>query len=353
MNENEKYALVTSPSRAIEKIAPGVKRILSSMVADTLAAAKRGQSVLAEARFRIGDYEWREPDYCQILLWAKAMVMEPLEVIQQLVAINEQWKRRSEEEDEIDEYELGPIFDDGAIKTIYWDFDLLPLKTFEWVEGLVVRELVFTSSSDKAPTIALNLPHLVHLACQMMDLTELDLSGVPRLTSLYCDGNKLTKLDLSKVPMLSNLDCGSNQLCKLHLSGVPMLIELHCQSNRLTKLDVSHVPRLKQLNCTHNKLAELDLSGSVQLTDLGCGGNQLTKLDLFKAPKLNSLNCWDNRIAELDLSHVPMLETLNCIGNKLEKLDITAQENLKVLYYFHVQAIEARPHLIQRPDQYF
>jgi hypothetical protein len=306
---------------------------------------------LAGARFRIGDSEWREPDYRQILLWAKALVLEPVEVIQELLTINERWRNEAEAEGEI--AEEAPIFEDGAIVKVYWDFELLPLENFEWVEGLTIRELVFSFCPQRASTLALNLPYLEHLVCNSVDLTELDLSEVPRLTSLHCDGNKLTTLDLSKVPLLTTLNCTYNPIDELDLSSVPMLAELHCQSCRLTKLDLSQIPILKVLDCTNNKLTELNLSGATQMSDLGCGGNQLTKLDLSGAPKLNSLNCWDNRITELDLSHVPMVETLNCIGNKLEVLDITAQQNLKVLYYFHVQALDARPRLIQRPDQHF
>jgi DNA-binding response OmpR family regulator len=44
MNENGHFALVPRPSSAIEKAEPGAKRILSGMVADTLALAKNGKS---------------------------------------------------------------------------------------------------------------------------------------------------------------------------------------------------------------------------------------------------------------------------------------------------------------------
>ena len=41
MNENGKFALVKRPSSAIEKAAPGAKRILSGMIADAHALAKK------------------------------------------------------------------------------------------------------------------------------------------------------------------------------------------------------------------------------------------------------------------------------------------------------------------------
>ena len=51
MNEKNNLALVTRPPRALEKAEPGAKRILSGMVADTLALAPATD---AEAIFQRG-----------------------------------------------------------------------------------------------------------------------------------------------------------------------------------------------------------------------------------------------------------------------------------------------------------
>jgi hypothetical protein len=72
MDEKKEKALVPRPPSAVEKAVPGVKRILSGMVADVLAQATIEQRSPTLARFRIGDYEWCEPDYRQILIWAEA-----------------------------------------------------------------------------------------------------------------------------------------------------------------------------------------------------------------------------------------------------------------------------------------
>ncbi len=72
MDEKKENALVPRPPGAVEKAVPGAKRILSGMVSDTLALASREQRALAPTKFRIGDYEWCEPDYRQILIWAEA-----------------------------------------------------------------------------------------------------------------------------------------------------------------------------------------------------------------------------------------------------------------------------------------
>ena len=84
MNEKKENALVPRPSSAVEKAVPGVKRILSGMVSDTLALAKE-QRALAPTKFRIGDYEWCEPDYRQILIWAEETGLKPEEVIARLL----------------------------------------------------------------------------------------------------------------------------------------------------------------------------------------------------------------------------------------------------------------------------
>src|SRR5437773_2598175 len=81
MSEKNDFALMRRPPGALEKAAPGAKRILSGMVEDTLALANRNPSTVAAARFRIGEYEWCEPDYRQILIWARATSQKPEEVI--------------------------------------------------------------------------------------------------------------------------------------------------------------------------------------------------------------------------------------------------------------------------------
>jgi hypothetical protein len=60
MNEKNDSALVTRPSSAVEKDAPGAKRVLASMVADTLALA-RNETSPAQVLYRRGlFYEERE-----------------------------------------------------------------------------------------------------------------------------------------------------------------------------------------------------------------------------------------------------------------------------------------------------
>jgi hypothetical protein len=93
MKEKNEDALVPRPPSAIEKTIPGAKRILSSIVADTLALAE--QRALAAAKFRIGDHEWCEPDYRQILIWAEETGLKPEQVVERLLCCGGQGQNYS------------------------------------------------------------------------------------------------------------------------------------------------------------------------------------------------------------------------------------------------------------------
>ena len=315
MNEKNNFALVPRPSGALEKVHPGAKRILSGMVADTLALAPKEQVVSPSRKFRIGDYEWREPDHQQILLWAKALGMEPQEVVQRLLTGKSQnWN--------------DTIFADGSLVKVNWDFELLPIEMFEWVDRLVMTHLAFSSPPEKMPNLALRLPLLTHLSFTGFRFNKLDLSAVPKLESLRCDFNELTSLDLSAVPLLRWLHCERNKLTEMNLSSVPLLEVLHCEENRLTSLDLSAVPLLRWLQCEENKLTDLDMSNVPLLGSLYCWGNKLTSLNLPGNPLLKELHCGENQIAQIDLSCVPWLTALTCDVNKLTSLNLSGVPRL-------------------------
>jgi len=163
------------------------------MVTDTLALAKKEQFIPTTARFRIGEYEWCEPDYRQILIWAKTLRLEPEEVIQRLqdgkddgLVPAESWG--------------GTQFADGRLLKINWDFELLRMedfeyvldgvahkdqKDFEWVEGLRTTHLSFSCRKYSEPlygkTLKVALPELTHLACPGLGVTHLNLSSMSKL----------------------------------------------------------------------------------------------------------------------------------------------------------------------------
>ena len=307
MNEKNDYALVRRPPSAVEKAEAGTKRVLSSMVADALSLAAKEKTAVPSRKFRIGEYEWREPDYRQILLWAKALGLEPQEVIRELLT-----------------EPAKTSFVDGALLAVDWYFESLP---FGWIDGLTMTSLAYWSVPKERASLAPRLPSLTSLSCDQLLLTALDLSAVPKLEWLWCSGNQLTELDLSSVPMLRIFWCDENALTGLDLSSVPLLTEFGCQGNQFIELDPSCLPLLTELWCTENQLTELDLSAVPLLTKLGCSKNQLI---------------------ELDLSHVPLLESLYCKDNPIDKLDIRHLKHLRELTYDRTIT-----RLIQRPDQHF
>ena len=304
------------------------------------------------ARFPIGNYELRDPDYRQISIWAKALDLEPAGIIQRLESSFCARGNRSR-----------IIFgvEDGSIVTLAWDFDLLPLSVFEWVDGLAIREVGFKGLPKVTPHISLRLPLLVRLICSGIKLTELglsnvhgltelwcennqlsklDLSNVPGLTTLWCHSNQFTELDLTNVPGLSRFSCSHNQLTTLDISKIPGLAEFCCGDNRLTRLDLSTVPGLIVLSCENNQLTELNLSNTVGLIELDCSGNRLTELDLSKVPGLPHLLCSNNQLTKLDLSKVPGLIGLMCEKNRLNELDLSNVPGLTILWCENNQLTE-------------
>ena len=200
MNEKKENALVPRPPSAVEKTASGPKRILSGIVSDTLALASREQGSLARTKFRIGEYEWCEPDYKQILIWSEETGLKPEEVIARLLdkqSLHEGsmlglWSFPSFEE---------PLFADGKLLKVNFDLRLLRCGRLQWVNGLEITHLrffVFDASgeqwlSDLGP---LPLSRLVALYCSELGLTRLNLTGVPQLEYLSCIRNRLEELQL-------------------------------------------------------------------------------------------------------------------------------------------------------------
>ena len=306
MPDNEDRSLISLHDGSLANTAVGAQRIMSAMVGEMLALTRQEQAGIQSAKRKIGDYEFCDPDYRQILLWAEAMSLEPLTVIERLL-------------DDGTLFGLGEPghstdwtltrFSNGRIETLYWDRRQLPLRKFEWVEGLEITSFAFSNEYQppwKITALSLPLPKLRFLLCAHLGITELDLSLVPSLTTLDCRCTQITKLDLSRVPNLT-------LLC--------------CATTKIDELDLSCVPNLTSLDCDFTQIAELDLS---------------------RVPNLMFLFCWDTQITKLDLSRVPNLTTLNCQGTQISELDIRSCENLSWLNYD-----EEQTKLIQRDDQDF
>ena len=194
MSDKKDTSLVPRPAGELARIPPGAGAIIEGMVNDATDIIRARDAI----RHRIGDYEFRESDYRQILIWAKAVGMTP----DQLVVRMRGWER--------DKF----VVSDGAIMEFRWSFRGI---------GLDLSQV----------------PHLNTLFCVWKELTELDLSWVPRLEGLYCWGNRLTELDLSQMSHLKWLACWENYLTELDLSRTLNLETLHCTDNKLTELNIS------------------------------------------------------------------------------------------------------------------
>lgn len=390
MAHDKDFALVPRPPSALEKAVPGAQRLLSGMVADTLALVSKDPHRLAKARRRLGQYEWCEPDYHQILIWASATGLKPEEVIGRLLDPN------SLREDENGQGRLLPVFDepllaDGRILKLNWDLRLLPCSKLEWVDGLEITHLRFLrASADKVledlgelplPKLAwlrcrglgliridltslpalrcldcagnqlgrlavTNLPELARLQCRRNDLFELTFEGATKLAWLDCSGNKLTDLDLSRLECLEFASCAANDLSRLNLVGTPNLDSLDCSGNQLEELSLAGAPDLGTLDCSGNFVHDLDLRKCEALASLDCSRNLLSALDLSSAHGLQFLDCRENSISELDLSGCPNLVELHCSGNRLATLDIRELAHLESVTYD-----EAKTQLLRRPYQ--
>jgi|GEM_PF-2363813 len=178
-------------------------RIVAEMVSGALALS-RNNAALAP-RFTIGEHVFCEPDYQQILLWEKALELRPEEVVERLL---------TEPENESKHYNKTQ-FANGRIIQIYWHIGAFPLVSFEWVDGLVIKEIAFFVPEDQrwvggslslirsfnapAPqpverSLSLPLLQLRRLDCSRMGLVSLDLISVSKLTRLSCTGNRITAL---------------------------------------------------------------------------------------------------------------------------------------------------------------
>jgi Leucine-rich repeat (LRR) protein len=391
---DEKLRLILHPGADLALGRPQSGRIVTEMVGDALALSRAivNASESLVPRYKIGEHVFCEPDYRQILLWAGSLQLEPLTVIERLLAepdetVSSWWTPEYKSH-------FKTHFVNGRIVSIYLNGAVIALESLEWVEGLVIESIAFQApaawGADYGRALPLPqsklcrlyfygfnpscfdlsaVPNLIQLVCENCGFTELDLrpvsklqvlvikfsklsrldlSAVPLLKELDCQLNILTQLDLSAVPLLKELDCNTNELINLDLSSVPVLSVLNCHINKLTQLDLSAVPLLKELDCMCNILTHLKLSAVPLLTVLDCSWNILTQLDLSTVPLLTELDCSYNQLTQLDLSAVPLLTKLDCSSNHLTTLDIRPLHQLESLVYDADQTL-----LIQRPDQNF
>jgi Leucine-rich repeat (LRR) protein len=332
MTRSTNLPATVPPSGGALTTTPGTQRIATRMADDLLNVARsRERAVVAQRRYRIGKYEFREADHAQIQRWARMLGMGPEAVVEGLEGFQKKfyWDVRTSA------VCVDFHVQDGYIVSLAWDFDTFPLADWAWGDGLKIERLgILNPQKGRLPTLPLSLRGLF---CDNCDLTELDLTLLPGLTELNCSSNQLTDLDLTSVQGLSTLDCSLNQLPTIFLAPVSKLTKLVCNDIQLTVLDLTPVPGLIELDCNNNKLTDLDLTPVSALKYLHCSGNQLTNLDLTPVPILRGLNCGGNQLTNLDLTPVPILRELNCGGNQLTNLNLTPVPDLYLLNCNHNQ----------------
>lgn len=384
MPGTESRSLIVRPGAGLSRSADQPTGVLSRMTVGALAA-------IDSLRHDVAGYLFREPDYRQIQLWARALGLDATELVLKLDGA------RYEPSDwSFTEKELSLQIIDGSIKRLIWDFDALPLATFEWVDGLQLVEICFMGNPPGGQgELQCSSPTVEILNCQNLGLKRLHLDGLKCLHELDCNSNRGVWFDLSHTPKLRKLNCCDCQLSGLELSDLPKLTELWCGANNITELDLSGVSALTVLVCCGNPIAKLDLTPvslidvldagysniaqikfgpasaltqffclgaalrfidlkllpnlvvlSVELTDqthldltatprleeLILHGSPMESIDLSQSFYLTILSCTGNKIKELDLSHTPELRKLYCKGNLIKKLDVrsTKLEYLQV-----------------------
>ena len=67
-------------------------------------------------------------------MWAQALALSPEDVLERLAQARI---------DNAHGETLSFAIDNGALTSLVWDFDALPLAQFEWVDGLQIRQFGF------------------------------------------------------------------------------------------------------------------------------------------------------------------------------------------------------------------
>ena len=179
MADDERNALVIQGPRSLAEVGAGPRNILSNVVSDALTVARSRETALSAARFQIGRYEFCEPDYSQILIWAKALEIDPEAFVQQLEKTSFTQRARSlyrSEARDISEV-TTTVFkvERGAIVSLAWDFFHLRIKTFDWVSGLSIQAIaVFDQFALDYAVISFSLPFLRSLFIGPIHLTKVD-----------------------------------------------------------------------------------------------------------------------------------------------------------------------------------
>jgi Leucine-rich repeat (LRR) protein len=313
MADTQQNALLPLESRSPSESGTGPGSIISGMVSDAIAIARSIERASTSARFRIGDFEFCEPDFRQILIWAKALEISPQSLIQEFEEIS-------------NDHDTKFKIEDGSIVSLAWDFARLPMVKIEFVSDISIQEISLFQSdyfsdcefadddiaAEPQVDILICLRSLRILYIYDVKISSLKLIEMESLSELYCTCTNLTEIDLSNVPKLKILWCRYNQLTELNLTGQSMLISLHCDKNKLKRLAISNAPHLYEIYCDYNNLTDLDISSAHNLKSLKCDNNIIMNINLYGIESIKYISCHNNNIARIDISNAHKLEFLYC-----------------------------------------
>jgi hypothetical protein len=124
MADDERKALVVQGPRSLAEVGAGARKILSSVVSDALTIVSSREKAVTSTLFRIGSYEFREPDYSQILIWARALRICPVALVNTLekTCFRYGWLPK-----------VAFAVEQGAIVSLPWDVVALAHRCFVWV----------------------------------------------------------------------------------------------------------------------------------------------------------------------------------------------------------------------------
>jgi len=207
------------------------------MVNDLLSRG-RGKD-LANQRHQVGDYLLCLPDYQQILLWAKHLSLDPIDLLSILDGSSPRIKETLDCENLLDDlqYFVSSIdfkINDGRITQLFWQADVLGVLPSEWVSGLQVTSLGL-QSYDTYPDVLFSpcVPSLQILYCDFK-VKHIDVSGCPNIESFTCSRGfvhgDIVALDMSSCRSLRHLNCSRNKIEYLNLTGLNMLETLDCMA---------------------------------------------------------------------------------------------------------------------------
>ncbi len=296
MTDQQDGFIIKSDGIGLERASKPASPISSRMASDMISRYREKQT--AQKRIQLGDHSFLQPDYRQILKWARAFSLSP----EALVGLLAESSECCQEGGHFGFQSTSFSVVSGSIYSLCWPLNDLPFLPNEWEPGIRIRLLGIHGEATSALHVSgKNLTDLTQLDCSNCNLKGLKLDNIPSLKRLDFSGNNIDSASISilDTPNIEILDAGWNNL---------------------TGLDLNGLTNLRILDCSGNNIDSLDLKPSSKLEELFCSENTIKQLDLHHTPYLKKLWCFENELTELDLRYTPSLDDVNCARNRLNKI---------------------------------